>query len=45
MQEAEQKESEKKGGGGVKFEAETMGRKYTPIPAMRRQPWKANQET
>lgn len=29
---------------GFKFEAEIMGRKYTSIPAMRRQLWKANKE-
>lgn len=40
----EQKESEKKGKGGFKFEVEIMGRKYTSIPAMRRQLWKANKE-
>lgn len=38
----EQKEA--KGQKGFKFEVEIMGRKYTSIPAMRRQLWKANQE-
>jgi len=40
----EQSGSEKKGKGGFKFEVEIMGRKYTSIPAMRRQLWKANKE-
>jgi len=43
MQE-DQGESAKKSNGGIKLEVEIMGRKYTSIPAMRRQLWKANKE-